>query len=1358
MSEIEPRGLPATPQPEPPPGGAPVSDQPSEQPSARGAGKRRRVIRPIRLLLGLSLSFGLALILMVASVLGTQSGLRLAVALAEDFAPGVLSIERIEGRVLGALQLGQLKLRLGELSMDAGSVQLDWTPFAAVGGTLPIPTLRVSDLDLVLPPPSDEPKPPLVLPDIVLPLAVDLGEARVERVRLYNAGDTAPFLQIDHAALSANLTGSELTLRRFEATLPSPALTARASGQVELTAAYPLTLNLDWEVTEAPAVALQGSAQIRGDTTALAVRHRLSGSARADLRLRVADLLQEPSWDGMLEIIALDLPDFVADAPAVEVSGRLETQGDLVKAAVTGQLDARAPDLPDFGHLAAVLDVTWSERVLAIRRLDLNEQVSDALFTATGRLDLSADPGRFEIEGNWERLRWPLSGDLVAESERGELDASGRFDAFDYALSLVAQGPAIPQTTLDLTGTGSQTGVRIAPLKLVQGEGELRGEGRFDWSPALSWTLALNGKDLNPGAFVEGLEDRLALQINTSGGLDAFDYTLDAQSVGPGLPASRLHLDGTGDQRQVRVETLDLNTLGGRMTGNARVGWDPRLTWEATLDASDIDPGVYAVGWGGNLAGRLTSRGTIEPSGPDLVARIEGVEGILRGFVVVASGAVTMVGETIRIENLGAASGPTSVRVQGQIDQQLDLTFDVESSDLTSLMPETRGALSAHGRVSGPREAPRLLLDLSARNAEWQGQGIATLTGALDVGIAREDPFEIRLDGTGLVLGNLTWSALSVRGTGRIPDHRFDLSLQGQPMSVTFASSGRLDAAGAYAGEIARLDLATTSFGDWSLQRPTPVSLDGSRITAGPLCLRGPGGTGGCAEVSRDAANRANASLDVDVADFTLLAPLLPPNLALTGQGRIKGRFELADAVLSGKATAEIPQGLLRAPIGRGQEQVLDFSGTLLGIDAGARSLSARLALPLQGHGQVDGTLDLAGWRLDAPARPGQPLSGSLRADIQGLDRLSDLVPDITGLTGGVSVDLALSGTLDQPGVRGEARVQDVGFTVPLVGLKVADLNLTASAAAIDRFDLRGQADVGGGRLEIIGDGGLGAGGFVGQAKIFGTGLTVADTREYFALVSPNIDIQVSATGARLTGEIQIPEARIRPRSIPAGVKTPSRDVVLIGYETTTPFPLEIDLRLVLGEQVTVDAFGVRGRLAGNLAMRQQPGRVMLGDGQLQIIDGQYRLNVGFGLAAELGAPLNIVQGRMIFARSPIDNPGLVIQAQRDGGATVAGVQVLGTLRDPKLAFFSETNPNMTQAEVMKFLVTGIAPSAGNDSVNPGLAVGTYIAPKLFLEYDTGLGAQSNSVRLRYDLTNRIEVQTETGGNQGADIFFTFER
>ena len=1342
-------------QAQPMPPDATTETSPLELPRSR----RARIGLP-RLLLGILLSVALAGLLMLGWVLGTQSGLRLAIAVVEELAPDRVRVERADGRLIGRFGLTGVEVSLPDgFSTRVGRLVLDWTPLGLLGGTLPIAQLLASDLDITLPPSDEEPKEPLVLPDIALPLRIELGQARVERLRLFNLGANAPFVTLEHADLAARLSGSELVVEQLEAALAAPDLQAKARGQAVLVDRYPLALDLDWTFDQAPDLALQGAARITGDLSALAIQHRLTGSAAADLEVTLRDPLGALSWEGRLDLLGVELPDLDPELPQVAIEALLETQGTLERASLSGQIDARAPDLPDFGHLAAVLDIGWAEQVLMIHALELTEQVSEARLAATGRLDLGTEGGQVELNGRWERLRWPLSGELLAESPQGTLDVSGTLDDFVYRSTLSARGPDVPPLEARLDGRAGLTATQIERLEVETLDGVLTLTGEVAWSPELSWTLDLDGKDLDPARLVAGLEDRLTLGLRTSGGLQGFDYGLEATTVGPGLPPSRLRLEGQGDQRQTRLESLVLETLDGRIEGRAEVAWAPQVSWTAELDVTGLNPGVQAPQWPGSIAARLTSRGTLESAGPNLSAVIERLDGELRGYPIAASGQVTMLGESIQIQDLSAASGPTRLSLRGRVEDQLDLAFDLASSDLASLLPEARGSLSASGTIAGPRQAPRLRMDLAARDAEWSGQGIGSLAGTLDLGLAPADPFEIQLDGSGLVVGDLRWDSLAVRGEGRIPDHRLELALVGEPFGLRLEGSGGLSDGGAYAGRLARLDLSHSTFGDWSLQRPSPFSLHGARIGAGPLCVRGPSAAGGCVELAQSAANRWTANLDLALPDLALLAPLMPESLTLAGDARLAGRFEANGAVLSGNATAELPRGSVSLRLGGGRDERIDFSGTRLTLESSARALVARLGVPLEGLGRIDGNLTLAGWRLDDPARPAQPLSGALTADLKGLDRIAELVPDLTGVTGGIDVDLGLAGTLGAPGVRGEARLAGVGFQVPLIGLRVANLDLTASAPTLDRLDLSGQGDVGGGHLDLSGEVLLGGGGFASRLKVAGKRLKVADTREYFAMVSPNLDIEANSKGARVNGEILIPEARIRPRSIPAGTQTPSSDVVIEDRGEAAPFPVEIDLRLRLGDEVTIDAFGVRGRLAGDLALRQAPGREMLGDGQLQIVDGQYRMSGGFGLAADLGTPLNITQGRLVFARSPIDNPGLLLQAEREGGSTSAGVRVLGTLRDPKLAFFSESDPGMTQAEITKFLLTGIAPRRDEGGVNPGLAVGTYIAPKIFLEYESGLGDQANKVRLRYDLTNRIELQTETGGgSQGADIFFTFER
>ena len=262
--------------------------------------------------------------------------------------------------------------------------------------------------------------------------------------------------------------------------------------------------------------------------------------------------------------------------------------------------------------------------------------------------------------------------------------------------------------------------------------------------------------------------------------------------------------------------------------------------------------------------------------------------------------------------------------------------------------------------------------------------------------------------------------------------------------------------------------------------------------------------------------------------------------------------------------------------------------------------------------------------------------------------------------------------------------------------------------------------------------------------------------------MSPDIAVEITPEGTVVSGEVVVPEARIRPRTIPEGTVTPSPDVMLASEarnEDEGRYSTSIDVRLVLGDQVSIKAFGLEGELVGDLRVLKDPGKDdILGDGQLAIVEGSYRISSGVGLTAAIGKPLTIEQGFLNWARSDIANPFLVLTAQREGGDVTAGLRVFGTIRNPKMTFFSASDPGMSQSEVSNYLLTGIPPRGKEDNENKALSVGTYVAPKLFVEYDYSLGDEADKIKLRYDLNSWIELQTETGDAQGGDVFFKFER
>lgn len=1332
----------------------PERPEPLAPPSADAPPRRRRGRRLGALLLTI-----LALAAVLAGLaLGTQTGLRSALALTQTLAPGLLRVGQAEGRVLGELHLRDLELHLSGLDLRLGALDLDWSPLAAFGGTLRIRSLQASDIDLTLAA-SDVSAEPPALPDLALPVAIRIDAARIERFRLLRPGTAPPVFALTRADLAASLARGALSLTRLELELPQPRLSARANGEAQLTQTYPLNLELTWDLALEPAATLHGEGRASGDLARLALGQRLSGSVQGQLDLTVQDVLERLRWDGAFRLDGVAVPDFAPDAPPTEIAARLATRGDLQSAHLDGTLNARIPGAPDRGQATARLDVHWQDQVLSIRALDLGESLSAARLQAMGTLDLRQNPPVVELKGDWERVRWPLTGAPTAESPKGRIGVSGTLDDYAYSLTGLVQGPGLPAADLKLAGHGGRARTRIEELLIKTLGGRLQANGEVVWSPALSWVLKVRGQDLNPAALLPGLDDRLALSLDTQGAPADYSYDLTANSQGPGLPPAHLSLRGTGDLKGTEIAAVKLEALNGRVEGHARAGWDPTATWEAELTAAGLDPGVYAPDWPGRIDARIATQGALEPDGPRLSASLDALRGELRSYPVAASGRLRLASGNLRIDGLTASSGPTAARLDGTLGRErLDLAFDLSSPDLASLLPKAKGRFQAKGRLGGTPQAPQLQLELSAKDAELAGQGIASLSGSADLALTPDGPLRIAFDGKRLALGAFVFDTLTLRGDGGMPSHRLSLALAGPQVATRLEANGRLAQGGAYRGTLTRLDLSQDAFGSWRLQQPMPIALDLPKATAGPLCLRNRQGSGGCVGFDRTAAGQWTANVDLDALGVELVQGLLPETLSAEGRARLKGRFQAAGAVLTGRAVAEIPQGRLRLTLGGARNQVLDFSGSRLTLDASERSLAARLALPLKGLGELAGNAELPGWRLDAPASPGQPLRGALRARIEDLARIANLVPDLSGVAGSLDADLTLGGTLAAPTLQGQAGARGLAAEVPLIGLKLTDGSLSLNAAK-DRLDLQGRIGVSGSPLALSGDVRLAPGAVAGQATLAGDRLKIADTKDYFVVVSPRVQAALSPAGLRIGGEIQVPEARIRPRALPAGTVSPSPDVVLVDRagERKAPFPLEIDLRVAMGNDVTLDAFGVRGRLVGDLRVFRMPGKPMLGDGQLAIVDGLYRMSAGFGLAAEIGAPLTIEQGRLVFAKTPLDNPGLLLQAQREGGDAAAGVRVLGTLRNPKLAFFSENDPNMTQADITKYLLTGIPPTRDPGQQNRSLAIGTYIAPKLYMEYESAIGDRQDSVKLRYDLSRRIELQTETGDTPGGDIFYKFD-
>ncbi|WPL15527.1 Autotransporter assembly factor TamB [Thiorhodovibrio winogradskyi] len=1326
-----------------------------------------------RWLLGALTTLLLLLVLLLAWVLTTQGGLRLLVDLGESALPDALEVGAVEGRLIDAFQVRDLHLRLPELDVRVALIDLRWRPARLLGATFSLARLHVQKVD-ILTAPSDKPDPPepFQLPEIKLPLALEADAVLLEHLRLgamdappkpgrpATEAPDQPLLALTRAELAGAMSGSKVELRTLSLSLSQPDVQAEARGQLELRGDYPADLQLDWTFAQAPAMELTGQGRVSGDARALSIAHGISGSAELRLDAEVRELLAQPAWTATIELEALDLPRLVAGAPRVEVRANLRSDGTLERASLAGTLSAEAPDHGEMGYLGAELDLTWQNQVLRIQALNLTEQGSGGLLDLKGQIDFKGAQGQVAVTGVWEALRWPLTGEARLQSPRGTLDVSGQLDAFDYRFSAEAFGQGIPETRLALSGAGDQQGTRIDELRLDSLGGQAIGKGRVNWSPELNWEFALTARDINPGLQWPGLDGALKLKAETSGSLArGYGYQLKADLGLTAYPAMMVNLTGEGTTAEARIDTLSLETLGGQVTGTASLNWVPELAWDADLALSDIDPGQFAQDWPGRLSGQITTSGHLTPQGAEGSARIREFGGQLRGYPVGIAALLELASGAVEIREFKAYSGATQVTASGQAAETLAVDLSLRSPNLSELLPAAKGRLGIDAQVRGETKAPRVTVAIDGRDLALQGQGIASIKGNADVGLGPDDPIQAELNASKLLLGGMPFASLRLTAEGTLPSHRLSAALAGETLSLQLAFAGQQQDPGGYRGQLSTLKLTTADFGTWALRQQAPMVFQQSQIQVGPLCIGDGQGSGGCARFSQRQAGDFDASLKLDRFNFSSLEALMPPNLELKGHAVLDANFKSRNAVITGQASLKVPEGGVDLALPNANEQLV-FSTAGAELVATVDAVNAQLKLPLQGLGALEADARLPGLVLAAPDIERQVLTGAVRLDLRDFSRLEKLAPDVRNLTGAVAADIKLGGTLGKPMFQGQAELKQLAFQVPLIGLAVTDTNLTARTQGSERLEMSGGATIGGGQLALTGSGLRAEQGWTMDLKLNGDKLKVADTKEYFALLKTDLTAGFGPDGGSVKGLVEVEEARITPRSIPAGTVSTSPDVVVVGQgdageKTAAPFAVDVQLRV--RDSVRIEAFGLRARLRGNLRAFQDPGQPLLGDGQLEILDGTYRLSSQFGLLASVGAPLKIEQGILVFAKTPLGNPGLVLRAQREGGDMTAGVRVLGTLKKPKLTFFSDADSSMTDSEIVNYLLTGVPPRGNASDLDRSLSVGTYIAPKLFVEYESNLGDQGDKVKLRYDLNNWIQLQTETGDTQGADVFFKFE-
>lgn len=1032
----------------------------------------------------------------------------------------------------------------------------------------------------------------------------------------------------------------------------------------------------------------------------------------------------------------------------VDYAGDVEAHSDGAKAHTIVKLS-----LPFVAQVDANLvqsgDFAWTAKIDA-PRFDPKPVIGDSSLMALG----------VALQGSGDRYSANLTGDV---------------DLNDYVVHLAPIKAALDheykRLTLDELTVGSPQ---------VKGALTARGMVEIGAQP-VSADLALNWKDVLVPENVAGQDLASTGKLTFKGSADAYHAEGDVDVGPPGhLGKFTLNVDGTPDV--VTLHTVELKQPNGSLDASGTLTLQPEMAWKLDVKGNSFDPGQLLAEWPGALNLDLSTEGHMPKEGPLGTLELRKLDGTLRKRPLRGNGKLTLLPGNVVNGTLDVASGGSTIGLVAKGDTSNDATLDLAIASLGDWLPDAGGRVQ--GVISAKGKVPALAVKANLRGSTiaYAGQKLDAVTIDADVPDVSKPGGKVDVVTTGVNAGGLVFDRVALNANGNEEKHQLSLDARGHPLAANLQLSGSLRD-GAWNGTLSTLNLDYQGIPPWRLQNASQLAFKDGAMSMSDLCLTA-GDPTLCVAAKQDKAGNLDASYRLRSVPLTLLmAAAEASNSPMHVEGMIEGDGNIrrtAAGALSGQASITSAHGSV-AYVDHVDQPLLVYDNLAANAQLSPDGQRVTVRAALNDGGTLDGNVAINGAQ--------QALGGNVALHLKNLAFIELFTAEVADVKGALDANFNLGGTVAVPAITGQAVVGGFAAEVPTAGLKLKEGRFSVNTTDAKNYVVDGTVRSGDGTLGIKGTAALGgADGTQMRLGLQGSKFTAVDIPAAKAIVSPDITIVQDAKGMNVSGKLNVDLADVNVERLPgAGATKASPDVIVVDDKAqeaaAEAAPITADIRVDLGQKVHLVGFGIDGRITGQLDVRERPGRATTGQGQIGV-DGTYKA---------YGQDLKIEQGQLLFASTPIDNPGLNIRAARtlnpnatiDDGQKV-GLYVSGTAQRPILTVFS--NPVMEQSDALSYLVTGkplsgvssgegsmvgaaaqaLGSAAGdllakkvgsklgvddigvsnNDALGgtSAFTVGKYLSPRLYLSYGVGLFDPGQVITLRYLFSKRwnFEAQNAT--------------
>lgn len=958
-------------------------------------------------------------------------------------------------------------------------------------------------------------------------------------------------------------------------------------------------------------------------------------------------------------------------------------------------------------------------------------------------------------------------------------------------------------------------------LVLPASQAEIHLSGALKKQTALSWqTQGALESQLN--AQIQAAEPNFPLQVNLTvpqaqypfnnkdplkiqdfnltvdGNLAAAQIQLKSAVSGMGIPNSDLALQAVAHLSDIAINQLKLNTLNGTADLTGKLNWRDGVEWNGHLALAKMPLNAYLADFPAIISGSLNSQGRINQGKPEISVSDIALQGSLSQRPLSLAGNLHMAEQPLlNVPQLTFTYGDNKINAQGDLGSVSDFTLDINAPNLSGLLTGLSASVNGKGAVTGNIMHPNLVVDLTAKQFHFHDIDLAQASVKGQLNTEQQIQGQLNAQLNGFHYNDIKVNSLQLSASGDEQKHNLQLISEGSPIAANMNIVGNFDRTlQQWQGTINQLMLKT-EFGHIQTNKSVAVTYDNksTQSTIAAHCWMH-SNIDLCFPQTFNVGTHGEIPFEIKRFDLAFINKILEEDL-LKGQLNSKGKVTWStQAPLS----AEIQINGNALSLAKKLDYrtfKLDMPKVMLNANLANNDLALKTEVHVQEQGKINADLklqDIVNTR---------KLSGTFTIPHLNPAIVNQLLANDEKVSGELKANLTLGGNLSAPTLNGDILLKQLNAQIRALPFDIKNSELALHFAGTNST-LKGFVQTDDSRLNLSGE---------AHWKNINEWRTRLNAQaEKFKVdipsmakltISPNVEITASPKLLELSGNIEIPKARIAIESLPESAVEVSRDEVIldgkakrtlpqnIPAETRSGMAVKSDLKIHIGDDVSLKAYGLKTNLNGLLSVRQEKGNLGL-YGEVNLKNGRY---------ASFGQDLIIRKGLISFVGRP-SQPFLNIEAIRnpeamEDNSVTAGVKVTGLAGSPSMTVFSE--PGMPQDQALAYILTGRSLENSGDASSSGsvgaallgmglaktgnvvggigkafgikdLNLGTQgvgdsskvvvsgnITPRLQVKYGVGLFDGLAEVTLRYRLLPQLYVQSVSGVNQAFDLLYQFE-